>query len=152
MYRKEKQHILLTVTVYNGGGCGLKQRVIWEIWSFWLVATQLLVVHFSNAPLKFSASWFGFSWLIIEVMLKFLQPKNHCHCHCRASALQVRRLPDADQDHQNGDERWPAVLQVSTTAVCCCWADLSHCQLLSSQRWGTATREWHSGVQGGVHS
>ena len=68
-----------------------------------------------------------------------------CCCDCRAPALQVRRLPDADQDHQDGDQRRPAVLQVCATAVSCSGVDLPHRQLFSSQCWGAAAWEWHPG-------
>jgi len=64
----------------------------------------------------------------------------------RASPVQVCGLPDVDQDDPYGDERRPAVLQVSSSPCRGQRARLPHGQLQRPQRRGAAAGERHRGT------
>ena len=64
----------------------------------------------------------------------------------RAASIQVRRLPNAGEDDQDGDERRPAVFQVGPAARGRQRTRLPHGQLLGSQRAGVEKRERNPGI------
>ena len=64
----------------------------------------------------------------------------------RAASIQVRRLPDAGEDDQDGDERRPAVFQVGPSPRGRQRTRLPHGQLLGSQRAGVEKRERNPGT------